>query len=213
MRFLKNKIARANASSKQPQGIQQLPSNPPTNPKSPLNAKKSPQPKASPKRQRIPGFNYTSEASRATKNIVKNYGRAICSFAISPMALPYLSDILEKEDVSLSQFINYIKHIKGTIDGLFHFRSIILANSQDDPETARAKRVFIGISEVFIKFFSANWIYNSRVFHKEAHLKFRFKMLRRIKHPELFTYLKETKKDKTSTRWFIIVCYCLLAYC
>jgi len=192
MRFLKTKIAQAQAFRKRVQRearaavVNLEASNPMKKPQSPA------------KRQRVPGFSLTSEASRATKNISKNYGRAICSFALSPLALPYLGKILEEEGVSLEDFINYIKEIKGTIDGLLHFRSIILVNKNDGPEVIRAKRAFVGVSEVFIKYFSVNWIYNSRVFHKEAHLKFRFKVLRRIKNPELFTYLKESKREKRS---------------
>jgi len=188
MRFLKNKIALATASNnkktQEPQPI--IPQEPLPSP---------PQAKGT----KLDGSYSTSEASRATKNIVKNYGRAICAFALSKMALPYLKKILEKEGVSLRQFTNYVKQIKGTIDGLFHFRNIILINSTDSPTLAGNKRVFVGISEVFVKFFSVNWIYNSRVFHKEAHLKFRFRVLRRIKHPELFTYLKETRNGRKSS--------------
>jgi len=152
------------------------------------------------KRLRIPGHSYTSEASRATKNIVKNYGRSICSFALSHLAIPYLERILKKEDLSLEEFTRYIKEIKGSIDGLMHFRSFILIGKNDAQSLAASKRAFIAISEVFIKFFSVNWIYNSRVFHKEAHLDFRFKILRRIQHPEHFTYLTETKKNLKSQK-------------
>ncbi len=131
-----------------------------------------------------------SESYRATKNVVKNYGRAISAFALSNLALPYLEKILENEDLTIHQFTQYIKQIRGSIDGLTHFRSTILIDQNDSPHIVAIKRAFIAISEIFIKYFSVNWIFNSRIFHKEAHLKFRFKMLRRIQRPEFFTYLK-----------------------
>ncbi len=131
------------------------------------------------------------ESYKATKNVVKNYGRAISSFALSNLALPYLDTILQRENLSLEQFTRYLKQIRGSIDGLTHFRSTLLIGREDDDHIAASKRAFIAISEVFIKYFSVNWIYNSRIFHKEAHLKFRFKMLRRVQNPELFTYLKK----------------------
>jgi len=62
---------------------------------------------------------------------------------------------------------------------------------EDSKEVAAVKRGFAEVGEVFIKNFSVNWAFHSRVFHKEAHLKFRYKMLRRVRNPELFTYLKD----------------------
>ena len=78
------------------------------------------------KRHRVPGQSLTPQASRALKNIVKNNGRKICAFATSFLASPYLRNLLEKEDVQLTGFINYINGIKDNIDGLFSFRSILL---------------------------------------------------------------------------------------
>ena len=140
--------------------------------------------------QSSPKIGSSSESYRATKNIVKNYGRAISAFALSKLAAPYLDKVLENEGLTIQQFTRYITQIRGKIDGLTHFRSTILIAQDDNSDIAANKRAFIAISEVFIKYFSVNWIYNSRVFHKEAHLKFRFKMLRRIQRPELFTYLR-----------------------
>ena len=126
---------------------------------------------------------------------MKNYGRAICSFAVSNIASPYIGEILEKEGVLFESFVEYINEIKEKIDGLQHFRSVLLMKDTDDEKVIAMKRCFVGISEVFIKKFSVNWIYHSKVFHKEAHLKFRFKMLRRIQCPELFTYLKDPRRQ------------------
>jgi len=140
--------------------------------------------------KKVQKLSCVSEPYRATKNIVKNYGRAISSFALSNLALPYLDVILEREGLSIHRFTQYIRQIKGSIDGLSHFRSTILVGRSDGHQLAANKRAFMALSEVFIKYFSVNWIYNSRVLHKEAHLKFRFKMLRRIHRPDLFTYLK-----------------------
>jgi len=185
MRFLKNKIALAVAALKKKELEQK------SKPASPfLSAKK--------KRERIPGFSLTPEASRATKNIVKNYGKAICTFAVSNAALHYLMGILEKEQVCLGDFTNYINQTKDSIDGLHHFRSILLISEKDNAELVAKKKTFIAIAEIFIKYFSVNWIYNSRVQHKDAHLRFRFKMLRRIQNPELFTYLKSSNRKDSN---------------
>ena len=184
MRFLKNKIALARSFHASKAQERQ------TNTRSPFCDKQSAP-------QSPPNLGSDPESYRATKNIVKNYGRAISAFALSDLAVPYLNSIIEKEGISLQQFTEYIQQIKGSIDGLTHFRSTILIENNDDSHLIANKRTLIAISEVFIKNFSVNWIYNSRVFHKKAHLKFRFKMLRRIQNPKLFTYLKKKNQDSS----------------
>jgi len=147
------------------------------------------------RRKRIPGYSTIPETSRATKNIVKNYGKAICNFATSQIAIPYLTQLI-KDDIQLTDFVAYVSQIKESIRGLHHFRSILIENNDDSPLIIKYKKLFKEISEVFIKYFSVNWIFSGKVLHKQAHLKFRFKMLRRIRCPELFTYLKNPIKDK-----------------
>lgn len=125
---------------------------------------------------------------RATKNIVKNYAIAICKFALSSIASPYLEKFLQQEQVSLSSFLNYISSIKSKMDSLYYVRTALLITATDSKEMVSNKRLFAKISEVFVKFFSVNWIYNSKITHKDAHLKCRFKILRRIRNPKNFTF-------------------------
>ncbi len=146
------------------------------------------------KRSRVPGVTKTSQATLSIKNIVKNYGRKICSFATSELAHPYLEVLLEKNQVNRDDFLQYLNHSKEKINGLFNFRSLLLSNDSDSEEVKGYKRVFRGIGEIFIKYFSVNWIYNSKMVHKRAHLYYRFKMLRRIQCPELFINLRSPKK-------------------
>jgi len=127
---------------------------------------------------------------KSTKTVVKNYGKAIASFALSPIAVPYLNPLVKNEGIKLTEFIHYISAVKESIEGIDTFRSLLLIKDSDEKKTASSKRVFQSIGEIFIKYFSVNWIYSGRMMNKKAHLRFRFKMLRRIKNPELFTYLK-----------------------
>jgi len=153
--------------------------------------------------ERKGGLYRTPESSRAVKNVAKNYGRAICSFASSDLAKPYLTNLAMKEGVGLDDFVNYVKNMKEKIDGLFRFRSLLLKESGNSDHKAY-KKMFQMISEIFIKYFSVNWIFHSKIQYRQTHLNFRFKMLRRIQNPELFTYLqnkkiqlsKEAMKDK-----------------
>jgi len=185
MRFLKNKIAKANAHflSKQSfpiltKSVQYFPSDSPFAPsessKNDSIYEKEP---------------CTRKKARQTKNIVKNFGRAICNFTLSPIASPYLDPLLTEERIERKEFINFVNERKRSIDGLYKFRALLIPIKGDTEEILACKRIFRSISEVFIKFFSVNWIFHGRIQYREAHLRFRFKMLRRIQHPESFTYL------------------------
>jgi hypothetical protein len=128
------------------------------------------------------------------KNIAINYGKAIASFAASPLAIPYLKSILSKEeDVTIYQFQQFANREKSNIGGICSLRSVLVVGEEDDKKIAACKRLFKAIGEIFIKYFSVNWIMTGRLAHKMAYLKFRYKMLRRIQDPESFTYIKERK--------------------
>jgi len=137
-----------------------------------------------------PGTFITSERERSTKNIVKNYGKAICTFACSELGTPYLEPLLEENQVKLENFVEFVESAKESIDSLQSFRNLLLVKEEDDSQLRAYKKIFVSLGEVFIKCFSVNWIFSGRVRYKDTHLKFRYKMLRRIQHPELFTYLK-----------------------
>ncbi len=79
---------------------------------------------------------------------------------------------------------------KDSISGIDSLRAYLMESPKDSEEMKKFKIIFTYLSEVFIKYFSVNWIFNSKIKYKEAHLKFRNKMLRRIRDPQHFTYLK-----------------------
>jgi len=55
-------------------------------------------------------FRFDHQRRRAPcENIVKNYGRAMTNFAMSPLTIPYLSTILPKSGSNLATFQNFIK--------------------------------------------------------------------------------------------------------
>jgi hypothetical protein len=142
------------------------------------------------KRRRIPGYSFTPDKVKKTKNIVRNYGNAIAAFAISPLALPYLETHVSKEGVTLQEFQSFVSKRKEYITNINNFRAL-LQEYEDDSEREKAyKRIFREVGKVFVKYFSVNWIFDGKMKYKHDHLKYRGKMLRRIKNPELFTYLK-----------------------
>jgi len=126
----------------------------------------------------------------SSKNIVKNYGRAICSFIISDLGVPYLTPILVRERVRLEELRTFISNEKERIDGISSFRRLLLPNESDEAQVIAFKNILKEMSVVFIKYFSVNWIFNGRLRDRLAHLKCRYKMLRRVRDPCHFTYLK-----------------------
>ena len=127
---------------------------------------------------------------QGSKNIVKNYGRAMSSFAYSDIATPYLEPLAEEENVDAKGFQAWIQSHKENIDGIERLRNLLIPHKTDDETIVTYKRIFQKLSLIFLKFFCVNWIYSGKLTHKQVHLNFRFKMLRRIKDPENFTYLK-----------------------
>ena len=131
-----------------------------------------------------------AKGSTSAKNIIKNYGRALQNFAISNMVLPYLTPLIQRENVTLKDFRKFFYSKKKQVRSIAGLRALLLVQDDDDENSRAYKKIFREISIVFIKFFSVNWIFSGKLLNKIAHLKCRFKMLRRIKDPENFTYLK-----------------------
>lgn len=132
-----------------------------------------------------------------SKNIIKNYGKALCAFASSKTALPYTKEFIKKNGlngIKVSEFMNYYNSKKSSIKSMDKIRSLLIAEDGDSNTVRVYKAIFQYTSIVFLKFFAVNWIYNGKLVQKTVHLNFRFKMLRRIQNPELFTYLKTKVK-------------------
>ena len=127
---------------------------------------------------------------KGTKTVVKNYGKAIASFAISSIATFYLIPLVEQYSVNLQCFVDYITSLKDSIVGIDTFRASLLPKEDDKEEIVAYKRLFREIGVIFVKYFSVNWIFSGKMKNRKVHLMMRFKMLRRLMNPEYFTYLK-----------------------
>jgi len=161
-------------------------------PKSVPKTKVEPSSKKSPQ-----SFQASKKDIQSNKNIVKNYARAMVNFAVSTHALPYLDKILQdEEDVNLNDFRMYMQERKEDITSIKNLRELLLINDDDEEQVVAFKRIFRATCVVFIKFFSVNWIYSSKVGDKITHVRYRFKILRRVRNPEHFTYLENFSKTK-----------------
>jgi len=132
----------------------------------------------------------TKKGSTSCKNIMKNYSRALVNFALSDMALTYLTSRLARENLQLNEFKLILNKNKEKVNCIKSLRDLLLIEGSDNQQMIGFKRIFQEICEIFLKFFSANWIFNSKVVDKKAHLNYRFKILRRIRNPVHFTYLE-----------------------
>lgn len=146
-------------------------------------------------------FIETADASPyvSHKNIAINYGKAIATFAASQIANPYIKVLLDEhqdcQGLTIAAFQRFINQRKSKIAGVSSLRSLLLVTDEDTKEVTKCKRMFQAIGEVFIKYFSVNWIMTGKLVHKLVYLKFRTKMLRRIQNPESFTYVRDKRQQ------------------
>jgi len=194
MRFLKNKIARASALSKENVLLRQ-PVQVPQTPSQELSPIKTPslEPRKKKEGTKIPqiAMQISSKKNISGDNIMKNYGRAMANFALSSMAQNYLVPILSNLNITLSSFHNYISTRKKSANCIKQLRAMLPLGFDSAEEDVNFKKAFQQICIIFLKFFCVNWLYSSKIAEKIAHLKYRFKILRRVRNPQYFTYLKD----------------------
>ena len=138
--------------------------------------------------------NSPSKAMKSSNNIMKNYSRALVNFALSKSAKPYLDCIIEKENIAHFDFEWFISSGRRKVNCIKSLREKLLITTDDSERIAGCKRAFRDICVVFLKIFSVNWIFNSKISDRRTHLMYRFKILRRVRNPEHFTYLEGPKR-------------------
>jgi len=192
MRFLKTKVALACKRAQEHRDRDSSPltsqtstiSTPTTIPHKPFIIIRGKKPDLTPKKPKS-----KPSESIVSKNVIKNYGKAMAAFACSKLSKPYLEDLAKKEDIVSADFTHYVATYKECTDSIGGLRSLLLATENDSEEVCTYKRVFKALCEIFLKYFSVNWIFSGKMNHKMLHLTLRFKMLRRVRNPEYFTYL------------------------
>jgi len=137
-----------------------------------------------------------SQRTTPCENIIKNYGRAMTNFALSPLAAPYLKTILPKFGSNPITFQGFLKEKKRSVNCIKKLREILPIETSKSAPNFTEKLVFQELCVIFLKNFSVNWLFSSKIDNKATHLNYRFKILRRIKDPDHFTYLKDFKFEK-----------------
>ena len=82
--------------------------------------------------QSSPAQLQAKKSSNSAKNIVKNFGRAMVTFAISKVAVAYIEDKLKVHNLSYQAFHRYLFQRKENMDGISSLRGLILIESHDD---------------------------------------------------------------------------------
>jgi hypothetical protein len=143
----------------------------------------------------------TEKRKRAAgNNVMKNYCAAMIHFAFSQMAEPYLAKLPEIQVLTLSKFYSILKLKKSNVNCISNLRQVLVQEQEDSDEIKAFKVLFQKACTVFLKFFSVNWIYNSKLTEKSKYLRYRGRLLRRVQDPAKFTYLEEFKEKKVHKR-------------
>jgi len=187
MRFLKNKIRLAEEALQRKQKLLSLLTT------SPLPSETSDTTTASspskdslrPRSKRLSSYLEDEQASastftKPTKNIVINYGKAIFSFASSDLAKPYIERHFAHEKINLNKFYAYLTDVRPRISGFKNFELLFVVDEKDSAEIVLYKKMMSILGQIFIKYFSVNWIMHGKVAHKLIYLKHRYLILRKI---------------------------------
>lgn len=123
------------------------------------------------------------------RTIMKNYSRAIFNFAISTVALSSLDGIFSAHQINGQNFREFVTNRDLNLDSITNLRNLLFVRRADSQEIMNIKRVFKEMCMIFLKTFSLNWILQSKIENKGAHIKYRSKMIRRVNNPRLFAQL------------------------
>lgn len=126
-----------------------------------------------------------------TRKIVKNFGKAIASFACCDKALLIVNKLIKNNPQKKDSFKNFVYDHKEFIEGNRRLMQLLTITSEDDKDTKRNKSIFKLLAEIFMKRYVQQWLWNSKLVNKELHASLIKDMRRRIKHPELLEHLSE----------------------
>eukprot|EP00330_Aristerostoma_sp_ATCC50986_P011031 CAMPEP_0114595050 /NCGR_PEP_ID=MMETSP0125-20121206/16776_1 /TAXON_ID=485358 ORGANISM="Aristerostoma sp., Strain ATCC 50986" /NCGR_SAMPLE_ID=MMETSP0125 /ASSEMBLY_ACC=CAM_ASM_000245 /LENGTH=144 /DNA_ID=CAMNT_0001796105 /DNA_START=6 /DNA_END=440 /DNA_ORIENTATION=- len=79
---------------------------------------------------------------RATKNIAKNFGQAICSFIQHPCASEYLLAKIPSFDVTMESFLEFVKIKRPTIKGVDGLKAVLMTDIREEKEIVGCKALF-----------------------------------------------------------------------
>ena len=123
------------------------------------------------------------------RKVLKNYSRVFTTFALSPIAYPYLSPILQQYNINQNAFFEFVECRKSTVKNFKDLKEqLVVVKDTDSAELTVMRKVFQHMCIVFLRFFCVNWIFNTNnIASKALHLSYRLKVLRRIQNTSTHT--------------------------
>ena len=117
-----------------------------------------------------------------SQNVALNFFRHICEFSVSEQALPYLQlSLLQENLITFESFADFVYEIKNKSSNFRKNIKVLKPKPNDSEQLLSFKRAFKSIAIAFLKFFSADWIFQRPQGSKVAYLNLRFKLLRKFK--------------------------------
>eukprot|EP00330_Aristerostoma_sp_ATCC50986_P001356 CAMPEP_0114584034 /NCGR_PEP_ID=MMETSP0125-20121206/7749_1 /TAXON_ID=485358 ORGANISM="Aristerostoma sp., Strain ATCC 50986" /NCGR_SAMPLE_ID=MMETSP0125 /ASSEMBLY_ACC=CAM_ASM_000245 /LENGTH=98 /DNA_ID=CAMNT_0001778051 /DNA_START=140 /DNA_END=436 /DNA_ORIENTATION=+ len=79
----------------------------------------------------------------STKNIVRNYGKAICRFALSPVGKEYIFDLIKSKapTMQVNEFLSFIKSYRDKLDCMQAFIDMVKPKEMDDNSVISRKEI------------------------------------------------------------------------
>ncbi|CAD8186504.1 unnamed protein product [Paramecium octaurelia] len=118
-----------------------------------------------------------------TKNITKNFSKAIISYIINEKEL--IQKFMTNEQYD--GFITLLKNKKNQMTNIKQLRDLWV----DTGRNPEFNKVFRIISQYFLKCQAVPYVYNSRISNTAWHLKYRQNLLRAVREPENFKFIKD----------------------
>ena len=116
-----------------------------------------------------------------TKNIPKNYGKAIISFI--EKCKQRVSEICSHTGVPFEEFYEEMLETKKSINTIADLRRLWV-----DYKYAKCMRI---VSGLFLRKYSMSYIFNSRISNFRSHIKYRHRICEAIKDPQKFRHIKD----------------------
>ncbi|CAD8084145.1 unnamed protein product [Paramecium primaurelia] len=118
-----------------------------------------------------------------TKNITKNFSKAIISYILNEKEL--IQKFMSNEQYD--SFIALLKNKKNQMTNIKQLRDLWV----DTGRNPEFNKVFRIISQYFLKSQAVPYVYNSRISNTAWHLKYRQNLLRALREPENFKFIKD----------------------
>ncbi|CAD8080692.1 unnamed protein product [Paramecium primaurelia] len=128
----------------------------------------------------------SSQEQKDTKNIPKNYCKAIITFASKHKALCH--QILG-DQLKVVKFLERITVYKKKLMNIRIFSALL--SQSEDPDEEEFNQTFRILSRIFVKKYAINYIFNSKIVQHNWHLRYRQQIYKGIKNPKNFSHIKK----------------------